>query len=544
MRANTTGSPRNNDPLPTLQSAPADGYAPSNIANAYGFDEIPTNGDGTGQVIALTEAFGSPTIQNDLDVFCTNFNLPKTEVTTLYPEGKPTSADKLDAGWKDVKGWASETMLDVEWAHAMAPGAKIVVVVAPSDTNLDKNIISYATTNSNAMAGIVSMSWSTTEDSFSDTSDPLNGYANWFTNTNIIYVSVAGDSGRSVEWPGADSNVLSVGGTSLYYDKTKGTYSETAWNGSGGGVSKYESMPPYQRGWFSQGGGERCVPDVSYNANTYTGFSTYMTDPHTGQGGWFVAGGTSAGAPQWAALLARRASLGNYTGGLIHYQLYNTNSYHTNFFDILSGNNGYPAAVGYDLVTGLGSPVAYAIADPMQTVMNPSAKGKRVQSVTFGRLPVRTFPGASILLVASATSGLPVTFSSSASNVATLSNDLLTITGAGTASITAEQQGDPSWQASSVRQTLIVRKGTPVLQFTSSTYTATTGVPLYLSLINTSGLVPVFRSSSTNVGVVSSLSSSNCIVTILDHGSTTITASTSGGGNWNAAVARCVIQVK
>lgn len=541
IRANTTGSAGKNDPLPSLESAPADGYTPAEIATAYGFNLIPKNGDGTGQVIALTEAFGSPTIQSDLDVFCTNFNLPSTQVEIRYPEGQPKANDILQSGWADVSGWASETMLDVEWAHAMAPGAKIVVIVSTND-DIDQGIVNDAT-NTNVNAGIVSMSWSTTEDRYSMT-DAVLGYAGWFTNTNMIYVSVAGDNGRSVEWPGADSNVLSVGGTSLYTNQT-GAFWEKGWSGSGGGISRYEQMPPYQVGWYAQGGGERCVPDVSFNADPYTGFSTYMTDPRTHKGGWFVAGGTSVGAPVWAALLARRASLGNLNPELIHRQLYDSNAYSRNFFDIVSGNNGYPTAVGYDLVTGLGSPVAYAIADPALGGTNSSAIDPRNQSIMFGKLPIKTYPAAPFALTANASSGLPVKFSSSQTNVATVTNNQVTIVGSGSTVITAEQSGNTDWSpAKPVSQTLIVQKGTPVLRFASgSLSTNSASSPMLLPLTNSSGLFPIFKSSAPNVAVISSNSSSNCIVTIRGAGRSTITASVSGS-NWNSTVARCLVEIR
>jgi subtilase family serine protease len=540
VHANATGSVRNNDPLPALESAPCSGYTPADIASAYGFNLIPTNGDGTGQVIALTEAFGSPTLQSDLDVFCRNFNLPKTTVEIRYPEGQPTTNDIKEAGWGDVSGWASETMLDVEWAHATAPGAKIVVIVAPNDLNLDQGIIKDAT---NAGAGFVSMSWSTTEDQYSMT-DPILGYKGWFTNTNIVYVSSAGDNRSSVEWPGADSNVLSVGGTSLYTNQT-GAFWEAGWSGSGGGVSRYEPMPSYQAGWFSQGGGERCVPDVSFNANPYTGFSTYMTDPRTHKGGWFVAGGTSAGAPQWAALLACRASLGNPKVCPIQSKLYDSNGYGKNFFDIVSGNNGYPTAIGYDLMTGLGSPVAYAIAAPSLAGTNSPAINKRNQSIVFGKLPVKTYPAISFPISATTTSGLPITFTSSRTDVATVSNNLVTIMGSGSTVITAGQLGNTDWSpATPVLQTLVVQKGTPVLRFVSATIlTNSSSAPIALPLTNSSGLVPTFKSSATNVAVISSMSATNCILTVRCAGIATITASVAGN-DWRAAVTRCLVEVK
>jgi subtilase family serine protease len=259
-------------------------YTPAQIRHAYGFDQL--TADGSGQTIAIVDAYGSSTIQSDLDTFCSQFGIAPATVTIYYPQGKPISN----------AGWAQETSLDVEWAHAIAPGAKIVLVAAKSSSYTDLlGAVDYAV---NSGATVVSMSWGGSESS----AETGNGYDSHFNHPGVTFVASAGDSGEGVEWPAASPYVVGVGGTSLYLNSDNSYNSEVAWSGSGGGISQYESAPPWQSAW--SGLGYRCVPDVSY-----------LGDPNTGvlvvyRNNLYVFGGTSVGAPQWAALVAlSKASL-------------------------------------------------------------------------------------------------------------------------------------------------------------------------------------------------------------------------------------------
>ena len=360
-RANTTGNARGRNVLPLASGVPSTGYLPSQISKAYGFDQITgTNGNGTGQKIAVVVAYGSPSLQSDLNRFNAQYGLPTNAVPVYYPNGVPTNTDS---------GWAGETTLDVEWSHAMAPGASIVVVVAPNASGSSLlSAINYAT--GTLKANVVSMSWGGAE--FAG----LTAYDSYFNKPGVSFVASSGDSGAGVSWPAVSTNVVAVGGTSLLYNTVAGTISsEVAWSGSGGGESKYVLIPSYQQGWNTAGvtnptGSStnnltsRGAPDVSYVADPYTGVSVYFTDPTTKVGGWYVFGGTSAGAPQWAALLARRASLGNAGANSFNAIAYpaSKTGYASLFRDVVSGSNGYAAKPSYDLVTGLGSPVAAAIA--------------------------------------------------------------------------------------------------------------------------------------------------------------------------------------
>ncbi|HEY3397207.1 MAG TPA: S53 family peptidase [Armatimonadota bacterium] len=332
-------------PVHIQQVGPAalSGYTPQQIRHAYGFDTLP--GTGSGEVIAIVDAYGSSTIQSDLNTFCTQFGLPTTTVQIAYPQGGKRRSNA---------GWALETSLDVEWAHAMAPGATILLVVA-NDASFNSLLtcVDYAA----ARAGQVSMSWGGNEFA----GETL--YDFHFNKTGVTFTASSGDSGGGAQWPAVSPYVVSVGGTSLSLDSAGNRLSETAWSGSNGGPSAYEDQPAYQTA--SQSTGHRTMPDVSYNANPATGFPVYCSASGKGSRAWVQVGGTSAGAPQWAALLARaNAARGSRlsSADAALYALGSPTSLGTYFLDITSGTNrSYSCTTGYDLVTGLGSPRAGAL---------------------------------------------------------------------------------------------------------------------------------------------------------------------------------------
>jgi len=222
----------------------------------------------------------------------------------------------------------------------------------------------YATSHG---AQVVSNSWGGSEFS-SETS-----YDTHFQHAGVVYVASAGDSGAGVEWPSASPDVLGVGGTTLTINGANGSYSyggETAWSSSGGGLSAYEPVPPYQVPWQSVVGSQRGTPDIAWDANPSTGVAVYDSTKYQGQSGWWEVGGTSVGSPSWAALIAladqgRATPLSSYgsTGNILN-DIYNlagstgSAGYASNYHDITSGSNGNPALPGYDLVTGIGSPQA------------------------------------------------------------------------------------------------------------------------------------------------------------------------------------------
>lgn len=323
---------------PQLATSPQ-GYTPTQVRHAYGFDQV--SGNGAGQTIAIIDAYGSATIQNDLNTFSSRFGLAQTQVKIYYPQGQPTKTDS---------GWALETSLDVEWAHAVAPGANIILVIAKtaSTTNL-LAAVDYAVALG---AKQISMSWGGSEYRSQTLSD------HHFNKAGVSFFASAGDNGSGVLWPGSSPYVVSVGGTTLKLDASGNVLSETGWSGSGGGISKYESRPDYQLGW--QTSLERAVPDVSYNADPSTGFPVFIGN-YNKSAGWIAVGGTSAGAPQWAALMAlvnasRKTSLGN-TNNDLYFEA--SAGYTLYFKDVTTGSNGkYNAGVKYDEVTGLGTPLS------------------------------------------------------------------------------------------------------------------------------------------------------------------------------------------
>lgn len=359
----------------TSSSRPPTGNFPSVISQAYGFNQIAfssngttVTGDGSGQTIAIVDAYNDPNIASDLATFDTQFGLAAPpSLTVLNQNGSSTALPSTSASW------AQEISLDVEWAHAMAPGAKIVLVEANS-SSLSDLLTAVTTAAHQRGVSVVSMSWGTTEFASETT------YDSTFNVPGVTFVASSGDSGgiQGAEWPAASPNVLSVGGTTLTTASGGAYAAESAWSGissgSGGGVSRYESTPTYQQGTLPVTLTGRSTPDVSYNANPATGFAVYDSLAYQGAVGWLQVGGTSAGTPQWAALVAianqgrvlnQLGTLGSQATLTGLYGLAGTLYQQTPssvFHDITSGYNAAgSASLGLDRVTGLGSPIANAL---------------------------------------------------------------------------------------------------------------------------------------------------------------------------------------
>ncbi|MBI2786414.1 MAG: S53 family peptidase [Legionella longbeachae] len=330
------------------------GLTPSQVRTAYGFDSI--NSQGKGQVIAIVDAFDHPKIESDLAVFSRYFKLPACTINNgcfqkIYESGKKPRTDA---------GWAGEIALDVEWAHAMAPEAKIILVEAKND-NMQSLIDAVQVAIING-ATVVSMSWGVSEYAKQTTFDPL------FQNSKVTFVASSGDNGHEILYPAASPYVLGVGGTTLYVDSLGNYQGETTWSRSSGGLSAVETWPASQKGLpIPKSKHMRGVPDVAYNADPDTGFSVYNSIPYEDNIGWAVVGGTSAGSPQWAAIIAiANSEYSKVLGANATKLLYAAanpahGKYHYNFNDIISGTNGQcgyycTAQDGYDYVTGLGSP--------------------------------------------------------------------------------------------------------------------------------------------------------------------------------------------
>ena len=311
------------------------GLSPEMIKTAYHLPK--TGGNGT---IAIIGAFDNPTIETDLNVFSKTFGLPVcTGATGCFEK------HLIDKTTKSDPGWVLETSLDVEWAHAIAPNAKILLVSAKtaSGTNLLK-AVDYARMQPGVVA--ISMSWGGPEFAAETELD------SHFASSTVTFFASSGDNGAGVSWPAVSPNVVGVGGTRLKIfsgDKI----SESAWAGSGGGISSFEPQPTFQSDYnIPKAQNMRAVPDVAFNADPNSGFSVYKS------GKWYVVGGTSAGAPQWAAIKALGLSASNDKFYLDKSSV-SSNAY---FRDITSGTNGdckyyCDARKHYDYVTGLGSPL-------------------------------------------------------------------------------------------------------------------------------------------------------------------------------------------
>lgn len=344
------------------------GLDPAQIRAAYGFDKLTFPGgaaaDGSGETIAIVDAFDDPTVASDLTAFDQQYGLrdPSFVKVGINAAGQ-ASTSSFPTPDPD---WSIEIALDVEWSHAIAPGAGILLVEAHSNSYADLlTAVDYAR-NAPDVVG-VSMSWGGSE--FAGETAMDSHFTTPAGHPGVTFFASAGDSGSPALTPSVSAHVVSVGGTSLEVDSTGDWLAESGWSGGGGGISSYVGQPGYQKGLAIYGvspGSMRAAPDVSYNADPDTGVAILST---YGYGGWLQVGGTSAGAPQWAALmaiadqgraLAGASSLDGYTQTLP--ALYKLPS--TDFHDIVVGDNGYLAGPGYDLVTGLGSPVAnYLIPD-------------------------------------------------------------------------------------------------------------------------------------------------------------------------------------
>ena len=364
-------------PAASGATPPASAFTPSQIRQAYGFSSITFGGvqaDGTGQTIAIVDAQDDPNIQADLNAFDAQFGLPAATVNRVDQAGG-TSYPATDSSG----GWEMEVSLDVEWAHAVAPGARLLLVEARSATDSDLlAAVDYAA----AHANVVSMSWGGGEFS----GENASSYDGHFSHAGVAFVASSGDSGAPVSWPAASPNVLAVGGTALTLTSGGAYGSESGWSGSGGGPSAYEAQPAYQAGVVTLTT-RRANPDVAYDASPSTGFAVYDSFSAGGSTpGWIQVGGTSAGAPQWAALLAL-ADQGRALSSLpaldssspqeVMTTLYKgagTAEFHDVTTGSSSGSPTYSAAPGYDYVTGLGSPQANLVVQALvggSTVATP-----------------------------------------------------------------------------------------------------------------------------------------------------------------------------
>jgi subtilase family serine protease len=385
------------------------GYRPAQIKAAYGLTSL---GTGAGETIAIVDAYNDPNITGDLNTFDSEFGLPSASLKVV----NQTGGAALPA---NNAGWDTEISLDVEWAHAIAPGASILLVETSSDS-LSSLLAGVNYARDAAGVSVVSMSWGGSE--FSGETSYDSDFTTPAGHQGVTFVASAGDS-PGTEWPAISPNVLSVGGTTLELTTTGAYSSETAWSDGGGGYSSQEKEPAYQND--AQSTGERSDPDVSWDANPETGVAVYDSVNYEGYVGWEEVGGTSVGAPSWAGLIAiadqARGTAGTLNGASqtlpILYTLYSggatSSTYTSSFNDVTSGGGGGGggfgfgrgrfgsassggATVGYDTATGLGSPkgstivsalVAGKITTATAATTTTSSGGTTRGGFLFGRGP-------------------------------------------------------------------------------------------------------------------------------------------------------------
>jgi hypothetical protein len=413
---NTTGDVTNGVTL----SDPAGvvGYSPAQIRDAYGINSLSL--DGTGQTIAIVDAYDNPSIFQAVDTFDSQFSLTdsgptlysqygdaSTFLTVLNQYGQPDSLPPTDPSGPGTANWELETELDVEWVHAIAPGAQILLVEANSQS-LSDLMAAVGTAAVQPDVSVVSMSWGFTEGQAVFAADEAN-YDSVFNVPGVTFLASTGDYGAAdLEYPAFSPNVVAVGGTTLSLNTDNSYNSETGWGyysdsagtviASGGGLSLYEPEPSYQQG--VQSTGSRTTPDVSLVADPATG--AWIADPYNldPSDPFEVVGGTSVAAPAWAGLIALvnqgRAAAGETTlnsSGPTETQQALYGLPQADYNVISSGNNGYSADPGYNLVTGLGTPVAGSLVPDMVAYSGP---GTTYPGPTVGPLQDATLTGSGV----------------------------------------------------------------------------------------------------------------------------------------------------
>lgn len=302
-----------------------------------GTTEVPTGGSG---VIVIVDAYDYPTAASDLSTFSSTFGLPQASFTVQYGSGKKPSNGCSS-------GWQGEEALDIEWAHAMAPNAHIVLMEASSASN---SALYQAVTAANSYIashggkGQVSMSWGGSETSSETSSD------HYFTQSGVVYFASAGDS-PGVIYPSSSVNVVSAGGTQVNRNSSGAYTNQTAWSDGGGGASRYEARPSFQNSIQNIVGSKRGTPDLSFDSSGGSPVAVYNSGCY---GGWLEVYGTSVASPSLAGIInnAGQFKTGSNAENTL---IYSNMGYSQYFTDVTSGSCGtHSAAAGWDFCTGVG----------------------------------------------------------------------------------------------------------------------------------------------------------------------------------------------
>lgn len=366
-------------------------YTPAQYRAAYDLNPLHAAGiTGAGRTIVIVDSFGSPTIQHDLDIYSRQFGMPSTTVQVVKWGHVPA----FDPGDEDMASWAGESTLDVEMAHAVAPGARIVLVetgVAETEgtTGLPEMMSAEKSLIDKGVGDVISQSFGATEDTFPGFAQgdhsSLTGLRYAFQDAaahDVTVLASSGDGGttdstadgkgtypyRVNSFPSADPLVVSVGGTQLHLaDDGTRLAPDSVYNdfgAGGGGQSHVFTRPSYQDGVRGVVGSQRGTPDVSMSAAVDGGAWVYASfDPRAT--GWDVYGGTSEACPLFAGIVALADQVAGHRVGDIHRALYALaakSPYYSGVLDIQDGTDngyagvaGYRAVRGYDMASGIGT---------------------------------------------------------------------------------------------------------------------------------------------------------------------------------------------
>jgi subtilase family serine protease len=380
-------------------------YGPLQFEQAYNMKPLYRAGlTGAGKTIVIVDAFGSPTIQSDLNTFDAAYSLPSPpSFNVITPDGPVNQNDP------DAPGWGVETSLDVEYAHAMAPGANILLVETPvaeteGTTGFPEIVAAENFVINHHLGDVITQSFGATEETFPNAGSifALRGaYFNALAHRVTVLAS-SGDAGPTDEtaapdgedfypfrvnsWPSSDPLVTSVGGTQLHLDANGNrTAPDNVWNDSpdvcgppcaaGGGVSAVFSRPFYQDRVAYATGRMRGTPDISMSAAVDGGANVFWSFPGAGTPGWVPIGGTSEASPLFSGVVAIADQAAGHDLGLIGPALYGRDDgFGSGVVDITRGNTtvtfenpstdpfpgthtvqGFNAVRGYDLASGLGT---------------------------------------------------------------------------------------------------------------------------------------------------------------------------------------------
>jgi subtilase family serine protease len=411
--------------LPAAMAAPPDTaqcrallqvacYQPAQLRRAYNVDPLLERGlDGRGRTIAVVDAFGAPDLASDLHRFDAAFGLPDPDLSVIHPAGPPPAFDPRNP---EMLLWALETTLDVEWAHAMAPGARILLVATPTAeteglSGFPDIVRAEQYVVDHHLADVISQSFGSAEQSFPSarTLTTLRSVYEAAADRGITVLAATGDTGSTlkmlnsaccfptpvVSWPASDPLVTAVGGTRLQLDTAgRRIAPDTVWNdgaggAGGGGRSAVFDRPDYQDPVRHVVGDHRGIPDVSLSAALSGAADLYFTLPLRGAqvGGWSLAAGTSLATPMFAGIVAIADQAAGHRLGGLNDRLYSiAHRDDGGIVDVTAGTNavtlclsgcagatpvllpipGYTAGRGYDLASGLGTVDAAALVDALR----------------------------------------------------------------------------------------------------------------------------------------------------------------------------------